>query len=109
MTTPLSVSAEMIGAVRDKGKQPILFNVPYANEAMFSPTIADDLHAKRDYHNAKLKDYCDQHRVPLADVCSHLRDEHLGDELHPNEAGAKIIVEEVFKVLAAVHKGGTKC
>jgi len=29
--------------------------------------------------------------------------------LHPNEAGAKIIAEELFKVLAAVHKGGKKC
>jgi lysophospholipase L1-like esterase len=50
-----------------------------------------------------LKMYCDQHGIPLADICSHLRGEHLGDELHPNEAGARIIAEEVFKVLAAVH------
>ena len=30
--------AQMVDAVRGKGKQPILFNVPYANEAMFSPS-----------------------------------------------------------------------
>jgi lysophospholipase L1-like esterase len=101
--------SQMVDAVWGKGKQPILFNVPYANEAMFSPRIADDLHTKRDYHNARLKTYCDQHRIPLADICSYLRDEHFADELHPNEAGARIIAEEVFKVLAAVHKGGTKC
>ncbi|HUT11053.1 MAG TPA: SGNH/GDSL hydrolase family protein [Thermoguttaceae bacterium] len=99
----------MIEAVRVKGRQPILFNVPYANEAMFSPRIASGLHAKRDYHNARLKDYCEQHGIPLADVCSHLRDEHFGDELHPSEAGATIIAAEVFKVLSTVHKGGTKC
>jgi hypothetical protein len=40
----------------------------------------------------------------LADFCSHLHDEHLGDELHSNEADARIIAVEVFKVLAAVHK-----
>ncbi len=82
----------------------ILFNVPYANEAMFSPDTAQELHAKRDYHNARLKEYCERHDLPLADVCSHLRDEHFADELHPNEAGAKIKAAEVFKVLAAACK-----
>lgn len=96
--------AQMVDALRAKGKQPILFNVPHANEGMFSARIAQDLHAKRDYHNARLKAHCDQHRIPLADICSHLRDEHLADELHPNEAGTRIIAAEVFKVLAAVHK-----
>lgn len=42
--------------------------------------------------------------LPLADICSRLRDEHIGDELHPNEAGAKIIAEEIFKLLAPTHK-----
>jgi hypothetical protein len=42
-------------------------------------------------------------------VYSTLRDEHLADELHPNEAGARIIAAEVFTVLAAVCKGGMKC
>jgi lysophospholipase L1-like esterase len=99
---------QMADAVRNKGIKPILFNVPYANEAMFSPRIAQDLHAKRDYHNAALKNYCDRHKIPLADVCSHLWDEHFADELHPNEPGAKIIAAEVFKVLAAVRTAGRK-
>jgi lysophospholipase L1-like esterase len=71
---------------------------------MFSAGIAQELHGKRDYHNAVLEDYCNRHQIPLADVCSHLRDEHFADELHPNEAGAKIIATEVFKVLAAIRK-----
>jgi lysophospholipase L1-like esterase len=99
----------MVDAVRGEGKQPILLNVPYANEAMFPSDIASELHAKRDYHNARLKAYFDGQAVPLADICSHLRDEHFGDELHPNEAGARIIAAEVFKVLAAVQRGSTTC
>ena len=42
----------------------------------------------------------------LGDICSQLQDEHLGDEVHPNEAGAKIIAEAVFKVLCIVHEAG---
>jgi lysophospholipase L1-like esterase len=96
--------AQMVDAVSGKGKQPILFDIPYANESMFSSWVAQELHEKRDYHNARLKEFCDRHRMPLADICSRLRDEHLGDELHPNEAGARIIAAEGFEVLAAVHK-----
>jgi acyl-CoA thioesterase-1 len=93
----------VVRAVRDKEKLPLLFNVPYANESMFSPHIARDTHEKRDYHNGRLTEYCQQNKVPLADICSHLQDEHLGDELHPNEAGARIIAERVFGALASIH------
>jgi len=37
------------------------------------------------------------------DICSHLWDEHLGDELHPNETEATIIAGTVFEVLSLVH------
>jgi lysophospholipase L1-like esterase len=93
----------MVTAVRDQHKQPMLFNVPYANESMFDPRIARDIHARRDYHNHQLEEFCAADKIPLADVCSHLRGEHLGDELHPNEAGARIISERVFEVFASVH------
>jgi lysophospholipase L1-like esterase len=96
--------AHMVDAVSGRGKQSILFNVPYANESMFSPRIARELHEKRDYHNARLKEFCDRHGIRLADICSRLGDGHFGDELHPNEAGARIIAEVVFQVLSAVHK-----
>ena len=95
---------KMIQAVRDEERQPILFNVPYANESRFPPHIATDTHEKRNYHNGRLTEYCQQNRVPLADICSHLRDEHLGDELHPNEGGAKMIAEDVFKMLSRAYR-----
>jgi lysophospholipase L1-like esterase len=76
---------------------------PHANEAMFSPWMARELHEKRDYHNARLKEYCEQQQIPLADICTRLRDEHFGDELHLNDDGAKIIAEEVHKALIAVR------
>jgi len=37
--------------------------------------------------------------IPVADICCLLRDEHFGDELHPNDRGAKIIAEAVFHLL----------
>ncbi len=85
--------------VVDRGKRPVLFNVPHANEAMFPPRMAMEIHAKRDYHNPRLTTFCDEHGIPLADICSLLRDERLGDNLHPNDRGAKIIAEAVFQVL----------
>ena len=94
---------QMVQAVTEKGKQPILFNVPNANEAMFVPHFAKELREKRDYHNTRLKEFCEGQGIPLADICSRLHDEHFGDELHPNDEGAKIIAEEVFKVLTRLH------
>jgi lysophospholipase L1-like esterase len=95
---------KMVQLVRDRGKRAILFNVPNANEAMFTPDVVRELREKRDYHNAKLKEFCDGQGIPLADIYSRLHDEHFADELHPNAEGAKIIAEEVFKVLSAAHR-----
>ncbi len=88
---------QMVESVRERGKRPIVFNVPYANEPLFPPRLASQLHAEREFHNARLKEYCNLHGVPLANVCSRLCPEHLADELHTNEPGARIIAEEVFK------------
>jgi hypothetical protein len=66
--------------------------------------VVELLHAKRDYHNAWLKEYCDENSIPSTDICSRLRDEHFADELHPNGARARIIAEAVFSVLRAVHE-----
>ena len=44
----------MVRAIRDGGRQPILLNVPYANESMFPRRVAEDLHRMRDYHNERL-------------------------------------------------------
>lgn len=70
---------------------------------MFPPHIARETHEKRDYHNERLREYCQQNQVPLADICDALRDGHFGDELHPNELGARIIAEQVFQVLNDIH------
>jgi lysophospholipase L1-like esterase len=99
--------AQMVQAVREQVRQPILFNIPYANEAMFMPLVAQESHEKRDYHNGRLRAFCSENRIPLADICSRLHDEHFGDELHPNAAGARIIAEEVFAVLRALVGSAT--
>ena len=93
----------MVRAVREKEKRPMLFNVPHANESMFGPRMAQDTHARRDYHNRRLEEFCAANAIPLADICSRLKDEHLGDELHPNKAGARIIAERVFETFASVR------
>ena len=93
----------MIQAVQDQDKQPILFNVPNANEDMFLPYVVRELREKRNYHNARLKEFCREQGIPLADIYSRLHDEHFADELHPNDEGAKIIAEAVFEVLAPLH------
>jgi len=94
---------QMVQLVRDRGKKAILFDVPNVNEAVFQPAVAKELRGQRDYHNARLREFCEGQGIPLADICSRLKDEHFADELHPNDEGAKIIAEEVFKVLSAVQ------
>jgi lysophospholipase L1-like esterase len=89
----------MVRAVRDGGRQPVLLNVPNANESMFPRRVAEDLHRKRDHHNDRLRAYCRENGVPLVEIGSVLRDEHFGDELHPNDEGTRLIAREVFLVL----------
>ena len=103
-TSPMIIENldRMVRAIRDGGRQPILFNVPYANESMFPRRIAEELHGNRDYHNDKLRDYCLEDQIPLVDIASKLRDEHFADELHPNDGGAQVIAQEVFRVLSEV-------
>jgi lysophospholipase L1-like esterase len=91
--------ARMVETVVERGKRPILFNVPHVNEQMFPLDWRREIHGKRDYHNPRLKAFCEDRRIPLADICALLRDEHFGDALHPNDRGAEIIAEAVFQVL----------
>ena len=95
---------EMIRAIRNGGRQPILLNVPYANESMFPRRVAEDLHRMRDYHNERLTAHCLENHVPLVDIASRLGDEHFADELHPNDEGAQVIATEVFRVLSEVRR-----
>jgi lysophospholipase L1-like esterase len=60
--------------------------------------------ARRGYdHNDRLGAYCLGEQVPLVEIASKLRDEHFADELHPNEEGAQVIAQEVFRVLNGVR------
>jgi len=90
----------MVRAIRDGIRQPILLNVPYANESMFPRKVAEELHRNRDYHNDRLRAYCMENQVPLVDIASKLGDQHFADELHPNDDGAQVIAQEVFRVLS---------
>jgi lysophospholipase L1-like esterase len=89
----------MVQIAVGSGKQPILFNVPHVRERAFPPRMAKEIHDKRDYHNPRLQAFCSEQSIPLADICSRLRVEHFGDELHPNSRGAAIIAEAIFQVL----------
>ena len=55
---------QMVRAIRDGGRQPILLNVPYANESMFPRRIAEDLHRRADYHNERLTEHCLENQDP---------------------------------------------
>ena len=59
---------KMVQLVRDRGRRAVLFNVPNANEAMFPSYITRELREKRDYHNARLKEFCGEQGIPLADI-----------------------------------------
>jgi lysophospholipase L1-like esterase len=89
----------MVKAVRDGGRRPILLNVPPVNGSMFPRPVAERLRDHRAYHNERLAAYCGEGGVPLVDLATVLRDEHFGDELHPEEEGARVIAQEVFRVL----------
>ena len=93
---------QMVLAVVNQGMQPILFNVPHVNEAMFPDQIVATIRAKRGYHNPRLKAFCAERGIPLADVCSRLNDNHFADSLHPNAEGAKIIAATVFDALQSL-------
>ena len=104
-TSPMIIKNvdQMVQAIKERGRQPILLNVPYANESMFPRKVAEELHSKRDYHNDRLRTYCLEEQVPLVDIASKLRGEHFADELHPNDEGAKVIADEVFRVIGLVR------
>lgn len=91
----------MVQAVLERGRCPVLFNVPQVNEGRFPRRLAAEIRAKREYHNPRLETFCAARGIALADICSLLQDEHFGDELHPNARGAQLIAEAVYRVLPA--------
>ncbi len=93
---------QMVQAVLDHGMQAILFNVPHVNESVFPDHMVETIRAKREYHNPRLKAFCAECGIPLADVCSLLKDDHFADSLHPNTEGAKLIATTVYNVLKTI-------
>jgi lysophospholipase L1-like esterase len=93
---------DIVRAIQQGGQRPILLNVPPANGSMFSRPVAEQLRSHRAYHNERLAAYCRDGGIPLVDLATVLRDEHFGDELHPNDEGAQVIAQEVFRVLCEV-------
>ena len=98
----------IVQAIREGGRLPILLNMPHANGSLFPRHVAENLRRMRDYHNERLGAYCAGVSVPLVDICSKLRDEHLADELHPNEEGARIIAREVCRALSPQHEAAAR-
>lgn len=96
----------MISLVRDAGKSPVLFNVPDVNKILFPPEMTRLCDEKRDFHNSRLADFCQERNLPLADIRALLKSEHLGDALHPNEKGARVIADAIFELLSTMtdHK-----
>ena len=92
--------SQIAARIRSQNRRTVFINVPHVNESRFPTAIAAETHAKRDYHNPRLGELARTLGVPIADICTRLADEHFGDELHPNDIGAGLIAEEVFKVLA---------
>ncbi len=88
---------QMYSFLKENKKDLILFNVPPAKLSMFPEYLRKVLVLKREYHNLKLKEFCDQRKIPLVDVYSDLRDGHFEDGLHTNELGAKLIADKISK------------
>jgi len=98
---------KMTNELLKQSKQPILINIPNLNELELSEEIIEISRRQRDYHNKKLKQYCDEQNIPLADICSVLKDEHFADALHPNEAGARLIAREVYELIKSKKQCAT--
>jgi lysophospholipase L1-like esterase len=93
----------MVRAIGDQGRIPILLDVLNANESLLAREEADDLRRKLVNHNSRLTHYCQDRQIPLVNVCWKLRDDQFDDPFHPNSEGARIIAEEVFRVLVEVR------
>jgi len=90
---------------KEKGIAPVLINVPYVNETLFPGYQRGELRRKREHHNQRLAEFCQCRKIPLADICSRLKDEDFADALHPNKQGAKRIAEAVYQILNPILYG----
>jgi lysophospholipase L1-like esterase len=98
---------QMVRTVRNRGKQPIILDIPDVNARLFPEDMLLAARAARSDHNAQLRRFCQDQDIPLAVISDCLGEEHFGDACHPNVDGAKIIAEIAFEVLGrCVRQGG---
>lgn len=93
---------QMVSAVRKRDRQPIMLDIPDVNARLFPADMLLAARAARSYHNARLKQFCQDQDIPLAVISGCLGEEHFGDACHPTADGAKIIAGIVFEVLAGL-------
>lgn len=79
--------------------KPILINVPNINSRKFSRGTFGLSELQREYHNSQLEAYCKKKNISLVDICSKLKDKHFHDALHPNSEGARVIAQEIYKLI----------
>ena len=89
----------MVQFVWKRGRQPIVLDIPDVNGRLFPADMLQAARAARSYHNARLKQFCQDLDIPLAVISGCLGDGHFGDACHPNAEGARIIAGSVFDVL----------
>ncbi len=92
--------AQMVQPVWKRARQPIMLDIPDVNARLFPADMLLAARAARSYHNARLKQFCQDLDIPLAVISGCLDEGHFGDACHPNTEGAKIIAGIVFEVLA---------
>jgi lysophospholipase L1-like esterase len=97
----------MASLVARQGKRVLLLNIPHVRSDCSPSSAIDELRRGRQYHNQQLANWCNSAEIPLIDICLPLADEHFADAVHPNEAGAQLIAETVFKTLGPLLGTGT--
>ena len=93
---------KIINKVLKKQKKPILLNVPKINGNRFPIATRLKANLERLDYNECLRDYCNQRQIPLVDIYSRLNDGHFADGIHPNEEGAGIIAQEVYRIFQLI-------
>ena len=90
-------------AIRRKREDPILFDVPNANGSLFVGRSPRNSDCKRDYHNSRLRSTARSTRSRWSMSAGNSGTSTLPTTFHPNSEGARIIAEEVFRVLVEVR------
>jgi lysophospholipase L1-like esterase len=84
--------------LRKENKIPILVNIP----KMFFFPMSEQCNLAVELYNDRLESYCRRQKIKMADISSKLTGEHFADGVHPNEEGAKLIANNVYKTLKSL-------